>query len=327
MVYEAADGQVVLFGGGFHRLLGDTWTWNGTDWTEQHPAHAPAPRRAMSMAYDEADGRTVLFGGETGSDPFFPRDTWTWDGTDWTEQHPAHAPGGRWFQGSAYDAATNRVLMFGGLDSGGDALNETWAWDGTDWSLLTPAHSPSPRSDLAMVEDSTHGYDLLYGGDSRAGALGDTWSWDGTDWRQLSPLKSPIPLNDAGIVDDPAAGQVVVFGGGESGGPRRPNSTTWTWDGTTWSKHGSGWISVSPGSGPPGTIVRVTGWSFDPAGPVKLRFVDSAGGRFLGVFEADIDGRFSGTVKIPGDAIPGKQFIHAIEQQRICVTKRAFTVT
>jgi hypothetical protein len=282
----------------------------------------------MAMAYDEADGQVVLFGGEAGGHVALPNDTWTWDGADWTHRHPIHSPGSRWYQASAYDAATGRVLMFGGLDDHVQPVNETWAWDGTDWSLITPAHSPSPRSDLAMVDDSTHGYVLLYGGFFGNDSLGDTWSWDGTDWTQLSPDKSPRPLNDHSMADDPAAGQVVVFGGYQARFPPPPDSNTWTWNGSTWSKHPTGWISVSPQSGPPGTVVRVKGWGFNPGGAVKLVFIDSVNGRrFRTVTRSDIDGRFSVTVKIPGDATPGRQFIQAIEQQRLSVAKRAFTVT
>ena len=43
MAYDAANGTVVLFGGeGRLGTLGDTWTWNGTTWTEQTPGDQPA---------------------------------------------------------------------------------------------------------------------------------------------------------------------------------------------------------------------------------------------------------------------------------------------
>ena len=43
MAYDAATGTVVLFGGlGGHGDLGDTWTWNGTTWTQQAPSDQPA---------------------------------------------------------------------------------------------------------------------------------------------------------------------------------------------------------------------------------------------------------------------------------------------
>jgi hypothetical protein len=54
MAYDAATGTVVLFGGGGNHDLGDTWTWDGTTWTQQAPATHPAARLSASMAYDAA---------------------------------------------------------------------------------------------------------------------------------------------------------------------------------------------------------------------------------------------------------------------------------
>src|SRR5262245_7832017 len=76
MAYDAADGQVVLFGGaGQPNYRNGTWTWDGTAWTERHPKHSPSPRTAMGMAYDAITKEVVLFGG--GGDGF-QRGTWTW---------------------------------------------------------------------------------------------------------------------------------------------------------------------------------------------------------------------------------------------------------
>src|SRR5438128_4978378 len=82
MAYDAARGQVVLFGGqDASSFFGDTWTWDGAAWTLRTPAHSPPPMCCMGMAYDAARGQVVLFGGYD----FAPiGDTWTWDGTDWT---------------------------------------------------------------------------------------------------------------------------------------------------------------------------------------------------------------------------------------------------
>jgi hypothetical protein len=87
MAYDSARGQVVLFGGDAGgTFLGDTWTWDGTDWMQQAPAHSPLPRVGTGMAYDAVAAQMVLFGGDyIGT---YLGDTWTWDGTDWT-QHPA----------------------------------------------------------------------------------------------------------------------------------------------------------------------------------------------------------------------------------------------
>ena len=86
MAYDAATGNVVLFGGGGFGSgpspLGDTWTWDGSTWTKQAPATSPPARQYGSMAYDAATGNVVLFGGGGGSSGLSPLgDTWTWGAT------------------------------------------------------------------------------------------------------------------------------------------------------------------------------------------------------------------------------------------------------
>lgn len=88
MAYDVALGQVVLFGGlGSGEYLGDTWTWDGVNWTQRFPARSPSARYYGAIADDGSHSQLVLFGGiEAGHG--VPKgllgDTWTWDGTDWT---------------------------------------------------------------------------------------------------------------------------------------------------------------------------------------------------------------------------------------------------
>src|ERR1700749_1811013 len=39
----------------------------------------------------------------------------------------------------AYDGATGNVVLFGGLDTSGDNLNDTWTWDGSTWTQVADA--------------------------------------------------------------------------------------------------------------------------------------------------------------------------------------------
>ena len=68
-------------------------------WVEAPSAGAPAPRSAPALAYDGSTGQVVLFGGQllgsTSAAGEVMGDTWTWDGTSWTEQAggaPASTP-------------------------------------------------------------------------------------------------------------------------------------------------------------------------------------------------------------------------------------------
>jgi sugar lactone lactonase YvrE/uncharacterized protein (DUF2345 family) len=132
MAYDAAHGQVVLFGGleyssGFVDL-NDTWTWDGTNWTQKSPANVPPVRDTAAMAYDPAQGQVVLFGGLNDPADTYLGDTWVWNGTNWTELSPASSPSARYAgNGIDYDAAQGQLILFGGADSS-TVFNDTWYW-------------------------------------------------------------------------------------------------------------------------------------------------------------------------------------------------------
>ena len=95
MAYDPATGDMVLFGGSSGATYrNDTWTWpDGTHtWTQQSPATSPPARWGASMAYDPATGDMVLFGGYNSAGTGQTNDTWTWNGTTWTQQSPATTP-------------------------------------------------------------------------------------------------------------------------------------------------------------------------------------------------------------------------------------------
>jgi len=130
MAYDEANDQVVMFGGQGFQFFGDTWTWNGTNWTQQHPASTPTVRWGPGLGYDQVNQRAVLFGGETTSGPL--GDTWTWDGANWTQQSPADSPAPRFRFPTAW-SANGQVLLFGGV--GVTIYGDTWTWDGSNWIL------------------------------------------------------------------------------------------------------------------------------------------------------------------------------------------------
>jgi pyruvate/2-oxoacid:ferredoxin oxidoreductase beta subunit len=114
MAYDAARGQVVLFGGvGYSGTLNDTWVWDGTNWVEKTPTTRPSGRYGHAMAYDAARGQVVLFGGHDASGPL--SDTWVWDGTNWVQKFPSVNPPWRYGHAMAYDAARGQVVLFGGV--------------------------------------------------------------------------------------------------------------------------------------------------------------------------------------------------------------------
>jgi hypothetical protein len=250
--YDSVRDQVVLFGGNEvipGPTLGDTWTSDGTAWTQQHPTTSPPARAEAAMAFDAATGTTVLFGGTVNGEPSAIGDTWTWDGTDWTEQFPAKSPPARFASSMVYDAATGTVVLFGGGAAGGDNLGDTWTWDGTNWTQVDDAgdagcttsctDSPPARTAPSMAYDAATGKVVLFGGDvaGGSGALYDTWTWDGTNWTEQSPITSPPARMYAAMTYDEATSTVVLFGGFvPNGGVGNYLDDTWTWDGTNWTQ-------------------------------------------------------------------------------------------
>jgi hypothetical protein len=363
MAYDAADGQVVLFGGS----AGRTWTWDGSSWTRRTPAHSPPPSGSYfyGLAYDAADGEVVAFGGTAG-------ETWTWDGTDWTKRTPAHSPSPRQDMGMASDDASGEVVLFGGFNSTRGYLGSTWTWDGTDWTHRTPAHSPRPRVLPGMAYDTARSEVVLFGGEASDGNalfLGDTWTWDGMDWTKHTPAHSPKGRQGAGMADDIAHGKVVLFGGRRFGDTWTWDGTdwtkhtpahspylrldmgmaydaasgevvlfggecaiacadTWTWDGTDWTQRPAGTISVSQKSGPPGVNILVQGWSFAVLENVKLYFVDSSQGTtYLTEIQAGPYGGFGAVITIPNTATQGAQRVKAKGLTSGRIATVPFTVT
>ena len=74
-------------------LVGDTWQWDGADWTQLADT-GPSPRAGHQVAFDRHRSRLVLFGGK-GDGEALQGDTWEWDGEAWTQVADS-GPDPRW---------------------------------------------------------------------------------------------------------------------------------------------------------------------------------------------------------------------------------------
>ncbi len=218
MVYDAANNNLVLFGGTTGSSdLNDTWIWDGSNWTlaNDGTSNSPPGRRfdSQGMAYDTNMPAVVMFGGIDYTNAVFFNDTWVWNGTTktWTQMYPVSSPSPRRTV-LATDPSGN-VMLFGGTGSSGN-LADTWVWDGTNWNLQSPAASPSARDMHNMAFNPNVGAVVLFAG---YGGLNDVWTWDGTNWTQTSP-SAPTPERYAfGMDYDSAADGMFVFGGFSTG--------------------------------------------------------------------------------------------------------------
>jgi hypothetical protein len=87
---DAARHQLVLFGGNSGTGAPpptDTWTYDGAAWKKVSPALSPPARSDAPMVYDADRQVMVLFGGEglSQGQSGALNDTWTWDGSSWTQ--------------------------------------------------------------------------------------------------------------------------------------------------------------------------------------------------------------------------------------------------
>jgi len=83
MTFDAARGQVILFGGMSRSApMNDTWEWDGELWTQTEDI-GPSKRSGHALPYDANRQRVVLFGGSSTSG--LVGDTWEWDGEQWTQ--------------------------------------------------------------------------------------------------------------------------------------------------------------------------------------------------------------------------------------------------
>ena len=226
---------ILLFGGtgdGFGGF-GDTWIWDGEGWSEADVSGPPG-RFNAEAAYDAARERVVLFGGDDDGGSGFFGDTWEWDGEAWTDVTPADGnPPPRVAHALAYDAARERIVLFGGFGPDFDKLDDLWEWDGATWEQL-PSDGPQPRDGHAMTYDAARERVVLVGGAGDDAAdfevLQETWEWDGESW-ELVAEAGPEVAGHA-VAYDPTRERVVVFGGRSNDDSQL--AATWEWDGESW---------------------------------------------------------------------------------------------
>lgn len=230
MAYDGARGETVLFDGyyfdGGDQFPGDTWAWNGSNWTKRGAAASPPPRTDHAMAFDTARAVTVLFG-VAGNEP--RNRVWEWGGTTWAQRTPPIGPHERYGHKMAYDSARSVTVLFGGRDI--NPLGDTWEWDGGTWTQRSPATSPSARNGHAMAYDSVRGVTMLFGG--TLFGTNDTWEWNGMTWTQRNSATRPTGREQHAMAFDSARGVIVLFGGYVFNGGNYL-SDTWEWNGTNW---------------------------------------------------------------------------------------------
>ncbi|MBN2362048.1 MAG: hypothetical protein JXR83_21530 [Deltaproteobacteria bacterium] len=234
-------------------------------WTRVADADQPGGLHGPKAAFHRALGQVMLYGGSTDVDwgPYSAA-LWRYDGTAWTCECAACAPGPRWGHGLVYDAAGDRLLLYGGRADGTSSTSDLWEWTeaGGFVQLYPSGASPAPRHGMYAAYDEARDRMVVFGG-RRAdiGATSDLWEYDGGQWHQIATtVPWPTRRFDSGQVatyDRLGRGFVIYAGDNGSGGVR---DDMWSWDGVAWAQRCgacTGADRLAPGFAYDGTTGRI----------------------------------------------------------------------
>jgi hypothetical protein len=202
LAYDAESDRIILFGGyvvqtGVYK--NDTWAYdfNSDTWTEMKPKTSPPGRNYHAMTYDTKIDRVLVWGDN--SDGPVDKSMWSYDfnTNTWKEKKQGKKvyPAGRDYPVMAYDAESDRTILYGGVLFDGDEIgDETWVYDANTntWTKMKPSTVPGLLSRHAIEYDSDADRILIFGGwTDPAGnnCSNETWSYDfNTDtWTNVTP--------------------------------------------------------------------------------------------------------------------------------------------
>jgi hypothetical protein len=190
-----------------------------------------------SAVYDPATNTMMVFGGvDWGMDGFSTSAVLLYapanaDGR-WTTliaNGAAGSPSARNDHSAVYDAANNRMIVFGGDDDSLTPLSDVWVLSNANgqggsavWSNLSPSGAAPPaRFGHTAVYDPANNLMTVFGGDNGTLGMNDVWvlshanGLGGTPaWTQLSPVGTPPSgVEYSRGVYDAANNILTVFGG------------------------------------------------------------------------------------------------------------------
>lgn len=272
-------------------------------WTRVHPDGAPPVARAGHTAvYDSTGDRMILFGGRSNAGVL--NDVWVltkavgFDYPAWVKLTPSGtAPVARTNATAIYDAASNRMTVFGGETgaSPAAALDDAWVLTNANglggppaWLPLVPPSTPPARTVHAAAYDRVTNRMIVFGGRTLpsdcASSLNDVWvlvNANGLggipEWSLLSPTGTgPSARSHASTAWDAPTGRLIVTGGDACG-----SADLGTW--VLANGHGLGgspvWTALAP------TRLPAAGWTLARhVYDAEYRWIDAFGGSVGGAY-------------------------------------------
>jgi cysteine-rich repeat protein len=275
MAYDPRRDRVVLFGGldASGAFVDETWEFDGVTWVKLSPATHPTAR--VDAAFACSPTRCVLFGGRNGTTQgsgAMHQDTWSWDGTSWSEvaNSGSGMPPARSAAGMTFDTRISSFVLWGGRNTTNSLVDTHEMTDGaTFWvqrtngpvgmstGLPVIAYSPSSMSTWVYAPSGTYTYASGWGSamplpvhqDALAwndrterlvatsnGMLDRTYSNEGSNWTLRSNVR-PAGSRSAPAAYDATRGLTMIY--------ERTNGT-WAWDGQVYRRAAASNPMTSP---------------------------------------------------------------------------------
>ncbi|HEX5051514.1 MAG TPA: kelch repeat-containing protein [Planctomycetota bacterium] len=210
------NGELLLFGGDITNPAATEWAWNGVEWRQ---VTTPVPRRQYhAMGVDDSTGNLVLFGGQGPAGAL--SDTWTFDGTTWTQLVTAAAPPLLIRTSMAFDPVDHSMVLVGEPFSPGQL--QTWRLFGGNWSLLPGGVFPATAA--YVYHDTVRGEAALFTADTASGV--NAYRLEAGVWVQTGHGPTlPIATTTMLAAFDRDRARLVAFA------PQLFANTTYEWDG------------------------------------------------------------------------------------------------
>ena len=282
--YDSRGGRMLVVGGDEALVSGinDVWALSlGAEpaWSSiATQGGAPSGRRQHTAIYDPRRDRLIVFGGFDGA---LRNDTWALSlraPFQWIPLAPMGSlPTARRGHAAVYDAARDRMLVFGGYDGG--YLSDVWSLSlsgAPAWTKLTAnVAQPSPRYAACAIIDPARDRLVIFGGDTGPARVNDSWALPlglgSASWAPIETVERPgVRAGHSGVYD-PARDRFVIFGGYDGYSTFLNDAWALSFEGTP------AWIDLAPaGVIPPGRYFH--SGVHDPSGDRLVVFGGYGGG-------------------------------------------------
>ncbi|MCG3117279.1 MAG: hypothetical protein LLH30_16545 [Candidatus Manganitrophus sp. SA1] len=251
-VYNPTTDKMIVFGGKTQATtLQDLWVLSSAsgdlgspNWPQINAIGVPPSSRASHTAiYNKQTNKMVVFGGSEDIDGNFnslQNDLWLLSNADadgvaptWQQLSPNGSPPVRWGHGAVYDEQADIMIVFGGVQTGVNILNDVWVLEDATtqvvptWrQILIPATSgPSARCCMAVGYDSTNRRMIVFGGfggfsQGSPILFGDLWTltFDATfttaTWQEFTSSGGTAPSARCCAASFWDGSKFLLFGGG-----------------------------------------------------------------------------------------------------------------